>query len=216
MDLERQLQSFPLHSSISFCNKRITSDELPVIIRLAIKVKRCAVLNLGGNWIDSRGISLLAGSLRNNYDLKVLSLHGIPLTKSSLYPLTHVLSWNISALQWLDLEATKFSDDCMSHLAQMLRFNTKITHLWLASNLIGDRGIKILARVLMFENKTLKSLDLHGNVWIQRGSLYDLLELLIRNHSLEKIDLSHCTLTKTVKSVLRRAASTKENFELVL
>ena len=205
-----------MHSSVSFRDQGIVSEELSVIIRMAIKVKRCAVLDLGNNRIEYRGLSLLAGSLRNNYDLKVLSLHGVSLTKSSLYPLTHVLSWNVSALQWLDLEATQLNDDCMVHLAQMLRFNTQITHLWLASNIIGTRGIGILARVLMFENNTLKWLDLHRNRLISKDCLDDLVELLIRNKSLEKIDLSSCWLTKSIKSILRRVASTKENFELVL
>lgn len=214
--IENLINQCPINSKISLNNQQITDADIPLIIKLAIKIKECKILDLSRNEINSDGIFQLAKSLENNKTLKVLSFYESSLTEISILYLAEKLSLNNSLLKWLDLESTNVNDISAEYLAIMLIKNTTLTGLWLSNNQIGYHGVKMLASAIINYNTKLKYLDLENNPLINDSSLDDLIKMIKYNQSLKTVYLNNCQLSITSQIKLRDLAKTKIHFRLIL
>jgi len=100
------------------------------------------------------------------------------------------------------------------HLAEMLKTNTTITRLWLFHNEIGDRGVKLLADVLAYDNQTLQWFDLRLNKSVTDSSFDCLCNMLKYNQTLKKFWMEYCNLSRPMKAKLREIGQAKEDFDI--
>lgn len=73
-------------------------------------------------------------------------------------------------------------------LRDLLQYNYKISHLDLCKNMLGDKGVKILAQAFL-KSKSLVSIHLGSNEITVHGVCI-LLKALTKNESIDTIDLS--------------------------
>ncbi|CAF0891433.1 unnamed protein product [Rotaria sordida] len=214
--IENLINQYPFYSTISLSNKHLTDTDISIVINSAIINKKCKILDLGHNQINSQGVIQLAESLTNNTTLKMLSLHSNSLSEIGILHIAEKLSLNNSVLKWLDLESTDLTDNSVEYLAAMLKTNTSVTGLWLSNNRISDQGVKMLALALIYYNTTLKYLDLENNRLINDSCLNYLINMLEQNQSLKTVYLNNCQLSMISKTKLQTIANTKPKFRLLL
>jgi Ran GTPase-activating protein (RanGAP) involved in mRNA processing and transport len=73
-------------------------------------------------------------------------------------------------------------------LQDLLQFNYKISHLDLCKNMLGDKGVRLLAQAFL-KSKSLVSINLGSNEITVQGVCI-LLKALTKNESIDTIDLS--------------------------
>jgi hypothetical protein len=203
------------HSTIDLHSKNLNDADMKIVVKEAIINKKCKKLLLHSNNITSLGVSIISEVLNVNTTLEQLSLSYNPVGDMGAYTLAKALSFNTCSLQTLYLIATKITDDDAEYLARMLKTNSRLLRLFLDHNYISDRGVRLLAEVLIHHNSTLQRIDLGGNRLISDASVDCLVETL-RLYSFSTLDISDCNLSEKGKDKLRQIAKTRIDFNLIL
>ncbi|XP_069610608.1 glutamate-rich protein 3-like [Ranitomeya imitator] len=139
-------------------------------------------LDIGGNQMDSEGLRSVASFLKLNPPLRQLCL-----AQSS-----------VAAI------------DAWAELFNAMKVNTKVIHLLLDENSLGDPGAKLLSEVIQV-NQSLQSLDLDGNEIGEEGghaisqSLHSSSACTLINISLENNSISAGTMEAIKRSLITRA-----------
>ena len=204
-----------LHANLSYNN--LIDPDMALISQHIILEKKCTELWLYGNHITSKGIALLAPSLKNNSTLKCLDLSfnqisdlGVKFLCEALLPKEN------SSLKVLYLSKNMILCDGAKYLSEMLRTNQILKELWLSENEITDQGLKQLTDVLIHHNKTLKFLSLSINKFITDLSIDNLIEMLQQNRTLKKLWIKDCDFSEQGKLKLQEFAKRKKNFQIEL
>ena len=187
---------------------------MSIVVQEAMVQKQCTQLYLSENRITSEGVSVLANGLQNNKTLEQLYLYGNRIFDLGVASLTR--SINDSALKTLSLGFTGITDKSVQSLSEMLKTNRTLTHLLLSNNEIGNRGVRILAHVLIHHNTSLERLDIDLNTAVNDLSVDYLVAVLKYNRVLEGLNVSNCSLSESSKRKLRKIKELNEEFSLWL
>lgn len=216
MNLEHRIRLYPSESRIILRDQNITDLEMHLVIKLAVREKRCESLDLGNNPIGYNGLSFIADCLRNNRTLKSLSLHGIPISEYGISTLVTTLKLNNCVLSELDLDLTDLNDSLIKYLVEMLKYNTQLTILKLAHNRMSKTGVKMLTSVLIRHNQSLKSLILNHNPLIKDSSVKYFVHLMKKSSTLIELDLKDCPVSEKQRVILYQTAVKKTDFRLTI
>ncbi|XP_069314106.1 NACHT, LRR and PYD domains-containing protein 2-like [Eulemur rufifrons] len=130
----------------------------------------------------------LASALETNQSLTCLILTATKLMDAGVSLLHTTLRHPKSFLQRLSLENCHLTEACCKNLASALIVNQRLTHLCLAENTLGDRGVEILCEGLSYPDCKLQILVLwHCN--ITDDGCKHLSKLIEQKSSLTHLDL---------------------------
>ena len=144
------------------------------------------LLSLCSNDIE-HGIEI-AKSLQNNARLKELNLHSNHISDHGLMEISRSLQSN-TTLTFLDVDCNRIHDESVLALADcLLNYNSSLTSLSLADNLIGEDGGIALGKVIS-KNSTLRYLNVSRNRLGNRGVAAILLGMET-NKTVSRLELS--------------------------
>ncbi|XP_072891976.1 uncharacterized protein [Hemitrygon akajei] len=172
-------------------------------------------LDLSYNKLGDSGVKQLSAALRNpECKIRKLKLAMVDLTDSGAEDLVSVLSTNTSLTE-LDLSRNKLGDSGVKKLSAALR-NTecKIQKLWLAMVDLTDSGARNLASALN-TNPSLTELELRSNLLTDR-SVSVLCRLVLTLPSLERIGLWGNWFGGTGKKELRSLQESRSGLRVDL
>jgi hypothetical protein len=212
--LEELISECPRNSWIILNDRQLVDRDVSIIIKQALTIKQCTLLNLQNNQMTSEGISFLASALIDNTTLETLYLDTNRTSDQGVLSLTKTLSMNKSNLKRLSLASNGLTDEGAVYLAEMLKTNQTLTILNLSSNQISDRGIYVLGKALAGHNKHLEELYIQSNKLVSDASVDILVNMFNCNSILRRFWVFDCKLTDNGKSKLREAASKKQYFLL--
>ncbi|CAF0764415.1 unnamed protein product [Adineta ricciae] len=193
--LEYLINQYPGQDQITLIKQKVTDADMPMIVKDAIKKKKCRALLLSENSITAAGLLVLNTELKTNKSLEFLSLSCNRLCDKGVISLANVLAANVSRITALSLHSTNITDKSVQHLCDMLEINKCLTWLHLGMNKISNEGVKLIANTLAHRNKTLEALDLSKNAAID-DSCIDFLEEMFKNEiTLNTLWIHHCKLT---------------------
>lgn len=205
-----------LSSSIHLIQEQLNDQDIPIVIEQGLIQRQCTLLDLTGNEITREGAIYLAKALSDNSTLTELILYNNRLGDKGVRLLAFELSINNHTLKKLNLGFNDLTDDGAQHLAQMLKTNRTLTHIWLQENHIGDQGTQSLAAVLARQNWTLQCLALFSNKSLGDTSVTALIEMLRLNQSLQELNIDHCGITETGEGKLQEMIKSKKDFQLMI
>ncbi|CAF3455689.1 unnamed protein product [Rotaria socialis] len=214
--LEHCLSKSQPRTAIDLSKQQLFDRDIETVIKQAVIEKECTRLDLGYNAITAKGAAIIAESLKYNTTLEELDFHNNHVSDLGVHSLAEILSSNNSILRALGLGSNGITDNGAEHLAEMLKTNQTITWLALAGNQISDRGVKLLANTLAYQNTSLLVLSLHVNKSISDASVDTIIDMLQRNKSLKKLWIQDCNISDDGKRRLREAAKTKQGFLLYM
>jgi hypothetical protein len=204
-------------SEIFLIGKRFNENDIEIIVQQLIIERECRELFLRESGVTSQGALAIADGLLGNKTLERLFISHNTIGDMGAKGLAESLSHNNNVtLKQLCLGYNGITDDGIEHIADMLASNKTLTHLWLSSNEISDRGLKRLVDVLTHINKTLQVLALEWNKFRDDSSVNLLINMVNNNRSLTKLSLNSCKLSKNAIKQLKHAAKEKKNFELTI
>jgi Ran GTPase-activating protein (RanGAP) involved in mRNA processing and transport len=190
---------------------RLNSFDMPFVIRRALIIKQCSVLNLSNNLIDTYGIELLATALRSNLILKRLCLKGNRAQLKGVEQLMSALLIN-NTLEVLELETNDIPDIAANSIANMLRHNRTLKDLYLGYNYIESRGMEIIANAIDC-TATLEILSVIGNK-LDDTSINAVDKMIINNQKLRRLDLHENSISLEGKTRLLHIVNVKKGFKL--
>lgn len=136
-------------------------------------------LDLGGNGMGSEGLRVLGTYIRYHSQLQYLGL--------AQTPCSDIEAWNV--------------------LFESLKVNTKVAHIILDENHLGDQGVKLFAEVLKV-NDGLRKVDLDSNGFGEVGGNAILEALLGRNRgSLEHLSLEENYISTALMSKIQQVVA---------
>lgn len=211
--LEQIISRYHSCSTIMLNDLRLNSFDIPFVIRKALIIKQCSVLNLSNNLIDTYGIELLANALRSNLILKRLCLKGNRAKLKGVDQLMNALIIN-NTLEVLELETNDIPDIAANSIANMLRHNRTLKDLYLGYNDIESRGMEIITNALD-STATLEILSIVGNK-VDDVCIYALDKMIINNQKLRRLDLHENRISLEGKTRLLHIINAKKDFKLNL
>ena len=173
---KRILQSSKENTDLS--NMNLTDDDIPVILRKAIKKKKLTTLSLAKNEITANGIRILVDGLKTNKTL------------------THIF-----------LSSNPIGDEGIGYVLELIRNNRSLNLLSLADTEITDRGVKMIVDVLGSDSTSLRCLDLRSNKFITDSSVDVILQMADQNQILSTCRLNDCGLSEQGKEKLQETKS---------
>ncbi|CAF4461137.1 unnamed protein product [Didymodactylos carnosus] len=156
-------------------NMGIVDEAIPLIIRRALREKKCRDLELNGNELTGEGARLLCDELKTNTTLMSLDL-----------------GWNKG-----------IGDEGVQHLSNMLTVNRTLTDLRLSGTGLTDRGVELLCTSLR-TNTSLERLSLDRNRFITDTSVDFLISMLRENHTLKVLIVDGCSFTEEGKKKMKK------------
>ncbi|XP_066510980.1 uncharacterized protein [Hoplias malabaricus] len=136
-------------------------------------------LDLGGNGMGSEGLRVLGTYMRYHSQLQYLGLAQTPCSDME--------AWNV--------------------LFESLKVNSKVSHIMLDENQLGDQGVKLFAEALRI-NESLRKVDLDSNGFGEAGG-NDLLQALLgrKQSSLEHLSLQENYISIALMSKIQQAVT---------
>ncbi|XP_069089568.1 uncharacterized protein [Pleurodeles waltl] len=138
----------------------------------------------------------LASAFSINQSLTELNLGENELTDSGMKLLCGGLVHPSCKLKKLNLWRCSLTGDCCADLSTLLKANSSLTDLILDGNTLGDSGVRLLCEGLKHPGCTLQKLDLTG-CSLTSSSCEDLASVLSTNQSLTVLTLSDNDLGDT-------------------
>jgi Ran GTPase-activating protein (RanGAP) involved in mRNA processing and transport len=213
--LESIISQYQQKSTINLSKQGLTDTDMNIVVNHGIIDKQCQKLLLSKNNIKSVGSSIIAKSLNKNTTLKFLCLSYNNLSDEGVRSLTKMLALNNSKLETLSLHRTGITDKSVPDLCNMLKKNKTLIWLHLGRNKITDKGIHLLADVLINDNNTLRALDLSHNKSITDSSVNSLVEIFQRNKSLETLWINNSSLSEEGRKKLKQNDQSNHRFFLL-
>lgn len=165
-------------------------------------------LDISRNGITGSGLKILCESLKANRTLKFLNLSGNKIKDEGLEVLTEYLIDN-KTLQELSLSNNAISNEGIIALSKFLQHNETLNRLELSKNFFTDAGFEVFAK-LIESNQGLKYLDISKNKELSdEASLVTLAEALVKNHTLEVLDVGGLKIRKPYLKLHLAPALTK-------
>ncbi|CAF4261800.1 unnamed protein product, partial [Adineta steineri] len=219
--IEALMTKCRVRDEIHLPGKGFNTDEISIIAVQLIIDKQCTTLSLYENKMRNRGAITISDILMNqnhNTILERLYLTDSKIGDKGAKALAEALSNDKNlTLKELCLDGNKITDEGIEHIATMLESNKTLTKLGLALNEIRDRGLQRLTEVLTNNNNTLQILSLERNKFRSSTNLSIIGDMLRKNKSLAKLNLSSCGLDRSTVRVLKtQVAITKIKCELIL
>lgn len=202
INLESLIARSKSHAKIDLSKRRLTDDNMETVVVHAMEKKQCIYLWLTSNSISYRGASILADGLKNNSYLEQLDLHQNMIKDIGVQFLCKALSDRNQTLKILNLGENEITDEGANSLAEMLRKNVSLTHVYLHDNQIGDSGCQLIANALTNDNQTVEELYLNGNQNITDLSIDNLVQMSKKNKKLCQIHVEQCDLSPIGKQRL--------------
>ena len=174
-----------------FVNNAALSDEAVASISDMLKCIHVEQLHLRHNSVGSDGAALLSEALNDDDSLTHLLLGWNDIGVSGIEFICDSIlrQKQDQALRLLDVDGNDLGSDGAAAVSLLLRDNSSLSSIWLASNNIGDLGIDSLSDSLC-HSSTLLTLDLENNgITAEGGAL--LAVALRHNSTLEKLWLGH-------------------------
>ena len=173
-----------------FINNAALSDEAVASISDMLKCIRVEQLHMRHNSVGSDGAALLSEALNDDGSLIALLLGWNDIGVSGIEFICDSLRQNQDqALRLLDVDGNDLGSDGAAAVSLLLRDNSSLSSIWLASNNIGDLGIDSLSDSLC-HSSTLLTLDLENNgITAEGGALIAV--ALRHNSTLERLWLGH-------------------------
>lgn len=145
-------------------------------------------LSLQENWLKPNLIKYLANVLLVNQTISVLDLKLCEIGAFGTEALKSAFQLNKTLVE-LDLSYNGLGDDGIMHLASGLKTNTSIRILNLSHNDLGDRALVEL-RPVVEDNYMIRELDLSWNYFFSPLGMKHLMEGLMENIGIFKLNLS--------------------------
>lgn len=213
--LEGRIASIEPNSYVDLSYWNLIDNDISIITKQVIINKQCRELCLCGNKITSQGALILSLKLSNNSTLKGLDLSYNSIGDGGVHPISEILQPNhSSSLKILILNKNGISNDGIRYLSEMLQTNQTITKLSLSDNEIGNEGVKTLANVLSYSNRTLKVLILSFNLFITDSCIDYIRSMFEHNQTLKRLSINDCNLTERGKMKLLEIADRKKTIQI--
>jgi len=204
------LEGFPVKKLV-LANCGIGNPTLVQIVEVLSNHKTLTSIDLSDNPFNHIGLKILTNTLKSGWSINTLYLNnhqgGIMIKQvakiaqyveniylcDNRYSPVHAIVLTDTIGKWsrlkrLDLSQNGLMDEGIEYLSKFLKKNETLIKLSVAENLIGNRGIKTLARVLRCHNRTLAVLNLAGNL-IKGYGLSKLGDMLKINPILQSLDV---------------------------
>ncbi|CAF1469652.1 unnamed protein product [Adineta steineri] len=173
-------------STIYLGNNKITSEAVQTLADGLNEVTSLKGIYLSNNPIGDEGIKHLTRALTSE--------------RSTL------------SLTSLNIGNAQIGDEGARYLARMLQVNTSLTNLNLWKNSISDRGVIALAQALILNSQSkLAHLNLSHNS-IGDGCIDVLIELIQQTHTLKELNLDGNKISKSGTTQLQNVVAKKDNF----
>eukprot|EP00913_Durusdinium_trenchii_P015961 g14999.t1 len=164
-------------------------DRLAQVIAKILKTNRSITrIDLAGNHISEVGLQAIADALLINH---VVTHIGLQVDEGfALERIEERLKANRAAAEaGMDLSGGRLGDTNVQVLAEALRLNRSVSHIYLQNNTITDLGAKAIAQMLM-QNTSIRSIVLRGNE-IGDSGVEALAKALQQNRSIQVIVLQN-------------------------
>ncbi|CAF0831232.1 unnamed protein product [Adineta steineri] len=206
---------FKPRTDVYLFGRTLVEKDMDIIVQYAIIERQCTGLYLKETNLTSKCLTVLAKALYNNTTLNGLYLSNNHTGDEGIKSLATALCMNNNrTLQCLTLGRNSISNEGAQYLAEMLKRNRTLKELWLSDNPIGDQGVQALTEALIHNNQTLEILSIGWDKSICDSSVDALVDMLMKNRSLKKVDLVSCKLSRMDKTRLREAVKSKKTIEL--
>ena len=143
----------------------VSDEGITMEVRETICVGLCTNLNLFVHQISPRNILIIVSALSNSTSLTRLELRKCSLGDLSIQFLSPTLAMHC----------------CQQCLTIMVEINPSLIELKLSYNRINNRGVSILAHVLMNRNPLLECLSPLGNSLIDKSAIYSIFRTICYN-----------------------------------
>jgi len=213
-ELEKFILEQENYSRIDLSQRKLTDDDMSIVIQFAIRQRKCTELKLSNNSITSKGAKILSAILWNNQSLLTLSLWDNQLGDEGIRLICQSLSNQLCSLTSIDLSTNQLTDHAAKSLANMLKKNQRLLQLTLADNYFTDHGIQLITQVLRNQNQTLEILSLTKNRKITDRSVDAFIQMIETNQSLKTVYIDECDLSNEGKDKLMKKAKPKKGFWL--
>ena len=177
--LEERIARSPA-DNMELTGMNLTDRDIPIVVRKAIRKKKCTSLSLATNKLTADGIRVLVDALECNRSL------------------THLI-----------LSMNPIGDDGLKSIGKLLVQTQTLYHLALSDIQLTDAGLTTITDVLRLNNTSLRCLDLRSNTSITDASIESLLSMVDRNQTLSACRLDNCGFTPDGKEKLREVKSVK-------
>ena len=141
------------------------------VVKYAIFHQQCERLNLWGNQLTAKGVTILAPGLLFSGRLTELDLAHNQLSDAGVDVLWEILSSDRCKLKDIDLSNNNIGNRGAESLADVLRQNGTLERLALSNNQIRDDGLFALTNAADSDQSALKELRLEGNPSITRENM---------------------------------------------
>ena len=147
-------------------------------------------LVLSGASLENESIQIIVNSLIGNIKLKCLELSHDKIERSGCESIVKLLQSPSCNITSLDLRWCEINNESLTKIVTSLIGNTKLEHLDLSNNSIGESGCESIATLLQDPSCSINHLDL-GGCGLMNDLTPTILSSLVGNTKLEKLDLSN-------------------------
>ncbi|XP_078276899.1 NACHT, LRR and PYD domains-containing protein 3-like isoform X2 [Rhinoraja longicauda] len=185
------------------------------LLSVALREPTCKIeeLQLGANNLTASCTEDLASALSGNQSLLVLDLNNNQLGDSGIKNLSVVLMKPACKIKKLSMRANGLTAACVKDLSSALSINQSLTTLSLGINMLGDAGVRQLAKALC----RMEKLELDDNN-LSACCTEDFASAVCTYQSLRALNLSKNDLgdsgIKIVSAALRKSDQQLEQLQL--
>ncbi|CAF0817171.1 unnamed protein product [Adineta steineri] len=169
--LEEIIQSSEVRGKLSLDSMHLNDQDMTIVVKLGIYEKKCMILSLSHNEITSVGASILAQSFSGSKFLKSLILDNNRIMDEGVKSIAKAFANENIGFRALHLNLTGVTDAGCDYLAEMIRINPWIIHLYLDNNEITDRGVRVLCETIGSRNYYFIRLTVSGNKLLTDASV---------------------------------------------
>lgn len=135
------------------------------------KLSSLVCIDLADTGLDREAASILGKFLRENTSVRTLSVYGNLMGVEGISQILEpLLDGSNQTLTALDIGHCGLDESAASLLGQLVANNSKLTHLCIRGNAIGDEGITSLCESIAEFNRTIQALDIGGIKFGTEGS----------------------------------------------
>ncbi|CAF1678823.1 unnamed protein product [Adineta ricciae] len=212
--LEEIIQSTEEHGTLSLDSMNLNDQDMKIIVKLGVRDKRCIVISLCNNAITSVGASILSQMFKYyNYFMKLI-LDGNQILDKGVEAIAKNASGHMIAVRILKLNSVGMTDVGCQYLAQMVRVNHSIYHIYLNDNQIGNRGLRVLLVTIESCENCLKTLTFEGNKRITDASVDFICTMTSSFHYFHHLNVRDCSISAEGKKRLQHAAQQRNYFTI--
>ncbi|CAF3892480.1 unnamed protein product [Adineta steineri] len=203
--LEKIIRSAETRGELVLNSRNLNDRDMEIVVRLGIIEKKCRILRLRNNAITSIGISIMSQVFVSGRYFLALILDGNRILDEGVRIIARGLSNEDICCRTLYLKSVGMSDVGCEYLAEMLRVNHAMWHLYLSDNDISDRGLRLLLDATRSYENGLETITLSGNRRITDASVDVICSAMRTRHDFFHFILDNCGISTEGQEQIERA-----------